>query len=93
LIFHLPDVTVVTSVFTSGNEPLPLKEGILEQVRVVLPESLLNPDFHRSYRECPAIVGGNFAVSQRLTDTLLKAFGAVARSQGNMNNLMMGNDG
>jgi 5-oxoprolinase (ATP-hydrolysing) len=75
------------------NEPLPLNEGILEPVRVVLPESLLNPDFSRSHQECPAIVGGNVEVSQRLTDTLLKAFGVVACSQGTMNNLMMGNDG
>jgi len=74
------------------NEPLPLNEGILEPVRMVLPESLLNPDFSRSHQECPAIVGGNVEVSQRLTDTLLKAFGVIACSQGTMNNLMMGND-
>ena len=74
------------------NEPLPLNEGILEPVRIVLPESLLNPDFSRSHQECPAIVGGNVEVSQRLTDTLLKAFGVIACSQGTMNNLMIGND-
>jgi 5-oxoprolinase (ATP-hydrolysing) len=74
------------------NEPLPLNEGILEPVGVVLPECLLNPDFNRSHQECPAIVGGNVEVSQRLTDTLLKAFGVVACSKGTMNNLMMGND-
>lgn len=74
------------------NEPLPLNEGFLEPVRVVLPESLLNPDFNRSHQECPAIVGGNVEVSQRLTDTLLKAFGVIACSQGTMNNLMMGNE-
>ncbi|KPL15043.1 MAG: hypothetical protein AMS26_08760 [Bacteroides sp. SM23_62] len=73
-------------------EPLPLNEGILEPVRIILPESLLNPDFSRSRQECPAIVGGNVEVSQRLTDTLLKAFGVVACSQGTMNNLMMGNE-
>ena len=74
------------------NEPLPLNEGILEPVRIVLPESLLNPDFSRPHKECPAIVGGNVEVSQRLTDTLLKAFGVIACSQGTMNNLMIGND-
>jgi len=74
------------------NEPLPLNEGILEPVRLVLPESLLNPDFSRPHQECPAIVGGNVEVSQRLTDTLLKAFGVIACSQGTMNNLMIGND-
>jgi 5-oxoprolinase (ATP-hydrolysing) len=74
------------------NEPLPLNEGILKPVRIILPESLLNPDFSRPRQECPAIVGGNVEVSQRLTDTLLKAFGVIACSQGTMNNLMMGND-
>jgi 5-oxoprolinase (ATP-hydrolysing) len=74
------------------HEPLPLNEGILEPVRLILPESLLNPDFSGPYRDCPAIVGGNVEVSQRLTDTLLKAFGVVACSQGTMNNLMLGND-
>jgi 5-oxoprolinase (ATP-hydrolysing) len=61
-------------------------------VSINLPESLLNPDFNLSHRECPAIVGGNVEVSQRLTDTLLKAFGAMACSQGTMNNLMVGNE-
>jgi 5-oxoprolinase (ATP-hydrolysing) len=74
-------------------EPLPLNEGILEPVRVVLPNCLLNPDFNKSHQTCPAIVGGNVEVSQRLTDTLLKAFGIAACSQGTMNNLMIGNDG
>jgi 5-oxoprolinase (ATP-hydrolysing) len=75
------------------NEPLPLNEGILEPVRMILPESMLNPGFDAPYQECPAIVGGNVEVSQRLTDALLKAFGVVACSQGTMNNLMLGNDG
>jgi 5-oxoprolinase (ATP-hydrolysing) len=74
------------------NEPLPLNEGILEPVQVILPESLLNPDFNKPHKDCPAIVGGNVEVSQRLTDTLLKAFGVVACSQGTMNNIMLGND-
>ena len=74
------------------NEPLPLNEGILEPVRIILPKSMLNPDFNAPYADCPAIVGGNVEVSQRLTDTLLKAFGVVACSQGTMNNLMLGND-
>jgi 5-oxoprolinase (ATP-hydrolysing) len=72
-------------------EPLPLNEGILAPVRIILPESLLNPSFSRSHAECPAIVGGNVEISQRLTDTLLKAFGVAACSQGTMNNLMIGN--
>ncbi len=75
------------------DEPLPLNEGFMEPVRIVLPECMLNPDFQRPPEQCPAIVGGNVEVSQRLTDTLLKAFGVVACSQGTMNNIMLGNPG
>ena len=39
----------------------------------------------------PAVVGGNTEVSQRLTDTLLKAFQLAACSQGTMNNFLFGN--
>jgi len=73
------------------DEPLPLNEGIMEPVDLILPECLLNPDFNQSHRACPAIVGGNVEVSQRLTDTLLKAFGILACSQGTMNNILLGN--
>ena len=37
-------------------------------------------------------MGGNTEVSQRLTDTLLKAFGLAACSQGTMNNFLFGNN-
>jgi 5-oxoprolinase (ATP-hydrolysing) len=73
------------------DEPLPLNEGIMDPVEIILPQCLLNPDFSRPHAECPAIVGGNVEVSQRLTDTLLKAFGIMACSQGTMNNILMGN--
>jgi 5-oxoprolinase (ATP-hydrolysing) len=75
------------------DEPLPLNEGFMEPVRLVLPECLLNPDFSLPPDRCPAIVGGNVEISQRLTDTLLKAFGIIACSQGTMNNIMLGNEG
>jgi 5-oxoprolinase (ATP-hydrolysing) len=38
----------------------------------------------------PAIVGGNVETSQRLVDTLLKALGLAACSQGTMNNVSFG---
>lgn len=72
-------------------EELPLNEGFMDPVKLILPECLLNPDFNRSPDLCPAIVGGNVEVSQRLTDTLLKAFRVIACSQGTMNNVMLGN--
>ncbi len=70
--------------------PLPMNEGLMDHVKIVLPGGLLNPDFQRG--TLPAVVGGNTEVSQRLTDTLLKAFGLAACSQGTMNNFLFGND-
>lgn len=72
-------------------ENIPLNEGILDCVTIILPECLLNPDFHENPLECPAVVGGNTEVSQRLTDTLLKPFEIIACSQGTMNNVLFGN--
>ena len=73
-------------------EDLPLNEGLLDPVIIILPESLLNPDFSEDPGQCPAIVGGNTEVSQRLVDLLLKPFGRIASSQGTMNNVLFGND-
>jgi 5-oxoprolinase (ATP-hydrolysing) len=73
------------------NRPVPLNEGLMQQVRVILPPGLLNPVFGAEH-ESPAVVGGNTEVSQRLTDTLLKAFGVAACSQGTMNNFLFGNE-
>ncbi len=73
------------------NEPIPLNDGLLEPVSFVLPTGMLNPDFNDDPKKCPAVVGGNVEISMRLTDTLLKAFGAVAASQGTMNNTLFGN--
>ncbi len=75
------------------NEKIPLNDGILKAVKLIIPpNSILNPDFLDDPQKCPAVVGGNVELSQRLTDTLLKAFGIVACSQGTMNNFLFGND-
>ncbi len=71
---------------------IPLNEGIMESVNIETPESFLNPTFHNDPAKCPAVVGGNTEVSQRLVDTLLKAFEIVACSQGTMNNFLFGNE-
>ncbi|MBP9925543.1 MAG: hydantoinase B/oxoprolinase family protein [Cyclobacteriaceae bacterium] len=71
------------------NQPIAMNEGLMEPVDIKLPVGLLNPDF--SGKTLPAVVGGNTEVSQRLTDTLLKALGLVACSQGTMNNFLFGN--
>lgn len=74
------------------DEQIPLNEGILKPINFELPTCLLNPDFDDDPRKCPAVVGGNVEVSQRLVDTLLKPFERVACSQGTMNNVLFGND-
>ena len=73
------------------NKPIPMNEGLMERVKLILPHGLLNPDF-KHMNKLPAVVGGNTEVSQRLTDTLLKAFQLAACSQGTMNNLLFGNE-
>jgi 5-oxoprolinase (ATP-hydrolysing) len=73
-------------------EPLPLNEGILQAVEIRVPEGMLNPPFPDDPATAPAVVGGNVETSQRLVDTLLKAFGLAACSQGTMNNLLFGTE-
>jgi 5-oxoprolinase (ATP-hydrolysing) len=75
-------------------ESLPLNEGLLRPITLVLPEdTLVNPAFDLSDpARCPAVVGGNTETSQRLVDTLMKALGLAAGSQGTMNNVLWGTD-
>jgi 5-oxoprolinase (ATP-hydrolysing) len=74
------------------DEEIPLNEGVLEPVRIVLPECLLNPPKHSDPRHCAAVVGGNVETSQRVVDVLLGALGIAAASQGTMNNLLFGDE-
>ncbi|GJL80061.1 MAG: 5-oxoprolinase [Nitrospinaceae bacterium] len=65
---------------------IPLNQGCLNRIRIIIEEgSLLRPS------ERAAVAAGNVLTSQRLTDVLLKAFGACAASQGCMNNVTFGN--
>ncbi len=75
------------------NEDIALNDGILKDFKVILPHnSILNPVFSDNPAECPAVVGGNVELSQRLTDTVFKALGVLACSQGTMNNTLFGNE-
>lgn len=91
------------------DEALPLNEGLLRPVRLLLPRSLLDPGFTDatdpvvgkepgdlpqlpSPSSIPAVVGGNTEVSQRLVDTMIRALGIAACSQGTMNNVLWGSD-
>jgi 5-oxoprolinase (ATP-hydrolysing) len=71
-------------------EPLPLNEGILKPVDLRVPPGFLAPPFAADPAESPAVVGGNVETSQRVVDTLIRAFGLLACGQGTMNNLLFG---
>jgi 5-oxoprolinase (ATP-hydrolysing) len=72
------------------DEDIPLNQGVLAPVRIVLPECMLNPPRRSSSTECAAVVGGNVETSQRVVDVILGALGVAAASQGTMNNLLFG---
>ena len=67
--------------------PIPMNAGCLRPVRIVIPEGcMLSP------RYPAAVVAGNVETSQHVTNALFGALGAMANSQGTMNNLTFGND-
>lgn len=74
------------------DKPMPLNEGLLEDVKIRLPDCFLNPDFPEDPDRCPAVVGGNVETSQRVVDALIRAFGLMAAGQGTMNNFLFGNE-
>lgn len=89
-------VIYVMRCFIEDN--IPLNQGILKPVEIVLPTCFLNPVSYENPEDCPAIVGGNVETSQRIVDVLLGALqqavegGFAAASQGTMNNWLMGDD-
>lgn len=74
------------------DEDIPLNQGVLAPVELIIPPGLLNPPAAENPAECPAIVGGNVETSQRVVDVLLAAFDLAAASQGTMNNLLFGDE-
>lgn len=66
---------------------VPLNQGCLAPIHVIIPKnSILDPS------EGAAVVGGNVLTSQRVVDTVLKAFQVCAASQGCMNNITIGDE-
>ncbi len=66
---------------------IPLNEGCLKPIEIVVPEgSMLNP------RYPAAVIAGNTEVSQAACNALMGALGAMAASQGTMNNFIWGNE-
>ncbi len=72
-------------------DDMPLNEGVMRCVELVIPEGVLNPRAAPVPEESPAVVAGNVETSQRVVDVLLGALGVAAASQGTMNNLLFGN--
>ncbi|KAL4950181.1 Hydantoinase B/oxoprolinase-domain-containing protein [Aspergillus filifer] len=67
------------------NADMPLNQGCLAPIDIRVPPScILSPTKNA------AVVGGNVVTSQRVTDTVFKAFRACAASQGCCNNLTFG---
>lgn len=67
------------------DQDIPLNQGCLTPIEVRIPQGcFLDPS------DEAAVVGGNVLTSQRITDVVLKAFGACAASQGDCNNLTFG---
>lgn len=69
---------------------LPLNEGFLDAVELIVPPGFLNPPFTTDPKACPAVGAGNTETSQRVVDALLRLLGGAACSQGTMNNLIFG---
>jgi 5-oxoprolinase (ATP-hydrolysing) len=89
--FNAPEAVTraaVLYVFRSLiSEAIPMNEGCLDPLEIKIPaKSLLSPTYPS------AVVAGNVETSQCVTDTLFGALGALAGSQGTMNNLSFGNE-
>ena len=89
--FNAPRAVCVAAVLyvfrTLVERPIPLNEGCLAPLEVLIPRgSMLDP--------CPpaAVAAGNVETSQVIVDALYGALGALAASQGTMNNLTFGDE-
>jgi 5-oxoprolinase (ATP-hydrolysing) len=72
---------------TMIDDPIPMNEGCLAPVTIIVPAGcMLRPAYPA------AVVAGNVETSQAVTDALFAAFGALAASQGTMNNFTFGTD-
>ena len=75
-----------------AEEDVPLNEGALDVVDLVIPPGILAPVFTGRAGKDPAVAIGNTETSQRVVDLLLRAMDAVACSQGTMNNTLLGDE-
>jgi 5-oxoprolinase (ATP-hydrolysing) len=87
--FNAPRAVCLAAVLyvfrTLIDRPIPLNEGCLEPLEVVIPPgSMLDP------LPPAAVAAGNVETSQCIVDALYGALGVLAASQGTMNNLTFG---
>jgi 5-oxoprolinase (ATP-hydrolysing) len=69
------------------DDAIPMNDGCLRPITLIVPEgSMLNPHYPA------AVVAGNVETSQVVTDCLFAALGALAPSQGTMNNFTFGDE-
>ena len=89
--FNAPSsVTTATVLYAFRclvGDDLPLNEGCLKPLKIVIPEgTFLSP------ADGAAVVAGNTEVSQATCNALLGALGAAASAQATMNNFLFGNE-
>jgi 5-oxoprolinase (ATP-hydrolysing) len=89
--FNAPRAVCLAAVLyvfrTLIERPIPLNEGCLEPLEIVIPPgSMLDP------RPPAAVAAGNVETSQCIVDALYGALGVLAASQGTMNNLTFGDE-
>lgn len=89
--FNAPRAVCVAAVLyvfrTLIDRPIPLNEGCLAPLEIAVPlGSMLDP------QPPAAVAAGNVETSQCIVDALYGALGALAGSQGTMNNLTFGNE-
>jgi 5-oxoprolinase (ATP-hydrolysing) len=87
--FNAPRAVCLAAVLyvfrTLIDRPIPLNEGCLEPLEIVIPRgSLLDP------QPPAAVAAGNVETSQCIVDALYGALGILAASEGTMNNLTFG---
>jgi 5-oxoprolinase (ATP-hydrolysing) len=88
--FNAPAAVCMAAVLyvfrTLVDADIPLNAGCLKPLRVIIPPgSMLNPSYPAS------VVSGNVETSTCITNALYGALGAMASSQGTMNNFTFGN--
>src|SRR6185312_13955275 len=89
--FNAPRAVCIAAVLyvfrTLIERPIPLNEGCLEPLEITIPRgSMLDP------LPPAAVAAGNVETSQCVVDALYGALGALAASQGTMNNLTFGDE-